>query len=469
MGAFFSSMFSPRNHQDLHNAVKRADLKAIKYLIKHGYDVDSINVFGHTPLRLAIESKSTVTPESHGNNCVINTLSNDNPASEKEKAKSHSFKSNQHPKTDLVTLQALLELGANPNLRNVGKVKLKPALFHAIDACKPEAVHILLNNQADVTLTYSGQNALEYIFKKQKPGHMLQKQFLKIKEQIVILLLGHCDLSAISVDYPQVMLCHAVWTGSTKIVSAVLENISTDDINTPTISGNLAMCSAIANGQADIVFLLTEKGADLKRITHPGTYPLSMLVGNLHVNIWDKLGILHEFLDKGGDVEAWNFSERLTEMALVGGHTDLLQKMADCGVDLSVGPPRESALSFLLNNKSCRSKHSLNKKWKLVQILIRSGADIFEKNKDGHPIICDILHFLESVNHENIDTMEKELKVYILHIEEMKMNLQYMCRKIIREDLGSKCTRFHISTLPIPTSLQDFLLFSDCPATSWNV
>ncbi len=351
----------------------------------------------------------------------------------------------------------------------MGKVRLKPALFHAIDACKPEAVHILLNNKADVTLTYSGQNALEYIFKKHKPGYMPQKQFLKIKEQIVMLLLSHCDLGAIADDYPQVILCHAVWTGSTNIVSAVLENISTDDLNTPTRSGNLAICSAIANGQADIVYLLTEKGADFKCITHPGTYPLSMLVGNLHVNIWDKLKILHEFLDKGGDVEAWNFSERLTGMALVGGHTDLLQKMVDCGVYLSVGPPKESALSYLLNNRACRSKHSWNKKWKLAQILIRSGVDIFEKNKDGDPIICDILYFLDSVNHENIDTMEKELKIYILHIEEMKMNLQYMCRKIIREGLGRKCTRFHIATLPIPTSLQDFLLFSDCPVTQWNV
>ncbi len=103
--------------------MKRADLKAIKYLIKHGYDVDSINVFGHTPLRLAIESKSTVTPESHENNCVINTLSNDNPASEKEETRSHSFKSNQHPKTDLVILQALIEFSDS---NSYSGVELRP-------------------------------------------------------------------------------------------------------------------------------------------------------------------------------------------------------------------------------------------------------------------------------------------------------------------------------------------------------
>ncbi len=465
MGTFFSFMFSPRNHQDLHNAVQRADVKAIRHLVKHGYDVNSIDIFGFTPLQLAIGYKTTCST-----NCVINTLSTESLPYEKGEAKTHSFKSKvSYLRSDLIIVKTLLELGANPNQCSVGKVRLKPPLFHAIDASKPELVHILLHNGADVKIPYMGQDALEYTFRKPTPDGMLQRQFLKIKEQILMQLLGHCDLAAVSEDYPQVILCHAVWTGSTKIVSTLLDKMSVEDINTPTRSGNLAICSAIANGQADIMCLLTEKGADLRHISKTTINPLAVLVGNETVAAWDKLKIIHEFIDRGGDVEACNFSERLTELALVGRHTDLLQKMADSGVYLSTGPPKQTALRFILKHRSCNSKHSPGKKLKLVQILIKSGGNILEYNKNREPIMHDILHLLESINHANKDAMVGELRTYIENTTDLDMNLQHMCRNNIRLTMGRKCTKVNIAILPLPKTLQDFLLFSDCPVTQWQL
>ncbi len=321
MGEFFSYLFTRNDSDALHDAVKRADLKAIRQLVKQGYAIDSLDKSGVTPLQLAIGSKFLDFPNSHGSSCITNIkgyqkqgtdnsavslfnnflvqygmlamdkmsaffpLSDGNTSLQNGKKKRNI----SHLESSFEIVKTLLDLGASLNLCRVGKVKLKPPLFHAIDACRPDLVRILVTNGADARLLYQGQNTLEYTLIKPKPDHMKQKTFFKIKKQILMLLLERCNLGGANEDYA---LCQAVWTGNPKAVTAELDKSSVDDIDTPTRSRGLALCAAIANGQPDIVCLLVDRGVDLRDVAKYPINPVRLLMRNKTVDEGDRLWIL---------------------------------------------------------------------------------------------------------------------------------------------------------------------------------
>ncbi len=155
-----------------------------------------------------------------------------------------------------------------------------------------------------------------------------------------------------------------------------------------------------------------------------------------------------------------------TELAITRGRIDYLEKMAHLGVYFSVRPPKKSALDFILNY---RVKYSLNKKLKMIQILIKSGENILVTNRKGVTILHDIANLLMATKQANKNNMIEELRTYADNTNELNLCLHQICRKVIRVALGRKCTRVNISTLPLPKPLQDFLLFSDCPITQWDL
>ena len=366
-------------------------------------------------------------------------------------------------------IQTLLDLGANPNYFHIdycsGGIS-KPPLFVAIDYCRPSVIHMLIAGGADPNVEFMGETPLKYILKKARPASLTEDAFAYARDRIFIKLLENgATLEGFGVDYPTIALSKAVWTGSTKIVSAVLDRIPDCTINKPDRSGKLPLSAAISYGYSPIVYLLMDRGANLSQ----PQYGVPPLVALTKCGLPDKIVLINEFIDRGTDVNACNFSDSLLEWAIINYEINVLQKLVSAGIKLTSSDKwfHSSILFYVIDFVPSRYKPE----WKLaiIQILVRAGADLFQEDRNGKTVIEQIVSIVQNLDHPDRDRMLTEIVAYVSAIKQMKRNLRFMCRKVIRRKLNENCTKKHINSLPLPSSLKSYLVYQECPVTQWNI
>ncbi|XP_046358515.2 uncharacterized protein LOC124136592 isoform X2 [Haliotis rufescens] len=172
----------------------------------------------------------------------------------------------------------------------------------------------------------------------------------------IVKLLVENGLDVSQSDYDNTALESACEGGDVEIVKLLLENGL--DVS-PSYYGGRALCSACKGGHVEIVKLLLENGQDVSH-SYYGNRALESACEGGHVEIVKLL------LENGLDVSQYDCCGRALEIACEGGHVEIVKLLVENGLDVSQYDCCGRALEI-----ACEGGHV-----EIVKLLVENGLDV---------------------------------------------------------------------------------------------
>ena len=236
--------------------------------------------------------------------------------------------------------RALIEAGADPNVKVSPDYDIDSHLTYAVDVGNVEIVKILLEGGADANVVEAG-------------GTPLQRAYRRDREDLVrVLVAAGADLGAGGAS----MLSAAIVTGRAGMVGILVE--AGADVNAKDRNGDHLLFLAIRSGNSDIVGILVEAGADVN-VDHDGDHILFKAI--LHGNS-DMVGIL---VEAGADVNVYRDGDPILFRAISRGNADVVGILVEAGADVNATDRR---------GRSVLDKVILRDSPEIFRILVDAGA-----------------------------------------------------------------------------------------------
>jgi ankyrin repeat protein len=263
-------------HTSLHWATKyNSNAEIIKYLIKHGADVNAKNIYDDTPLHFAAYANPNVDVMK----CLIENGANINAKNNNSGTPLHRAAFN-NPNIDVI--KCLIKHGADINAKNnSGKTPL--------DVANTEEKKNFLR---DSTATVINKIPEKDIFDAIKQGDLKTvKEWINFDPKSVHEKDTDCNTPLII----------AAWQNSNvDIIKCLLKNRA--DINGKNIYGNTPLIiAAWQNANVDVIKCLLENGADVNAKNYTGNTPL-ILAAWQNTNV----EIIKCLIENGADINAKN-------------------------------------------------------------------------------------------------------------------------------------------------------------------
>ncbi|CAH0034679.1 unnamed protein product [Clonostachys rhizophaga] len=352
------------------DSIRRDSQDRVRDLIKHGYDLTTVDKAGDTPLTLASRS---------GTEDMVRLLL--------EAGVDPDFGpcfplSAACANGRLSSVKVLLEAGANVNR---GHPLTGTPLINAAVKKYADIVMFLLRNGADVNATNSAwMTALHWA------------ALLGLVNMAQCLVRHGADLIPSEYfQYPDrfTPLAHAAHHDHLEMVKYLIGKMEEQGVAGS--DRGLALCAAAGSGHVEIINLLLEHGWHNMELPK-GSSPLLYAIAHAQPTIAEL------FLSRGADVQATFGREKKTALhfAALWGQVRLLRNLIRRGANFEARTKTEGETPLHVASKNRYPSYGL----KLVRALLNAGADIASRRNDGR----NILHLAASVG--NVPLLGRALR-----------------------------------------------------------
>ena len=340
---------SPEGDAFVGLAIGQGNPEMVQVLLDAGINPACSNESGRTLLHRAVVEGNAAVVRMLAEACsdALNTV-------RKEHIYDETLLSMAIDRGDVDTARALIEAGADPNVR-ISSVLTQGAVNHfsyAVESGEVGIVRILIEAGADVNAADAGRTPLERALATWD-GDMMQvlveagadaegtspARALGPESLDRAIVSGDADMVAGIVEAGADVnatdergrspLYTAIVSGNTDVVRALLE--AGADVNATDDSGDPVLYRAIISGNADVVRLLLEAGADLNARDERGNSPLHSAI--VHGNA----DMVRTLAESGADVNATDDSGYpMLFHAIVPGDADVVRALVEVGADVNV-------------------------------------------------------------------------------------------------------------------------------------
>ncbi|XP_071090384.1 uncharacterized protein [Haliotis cracherodii] len=304
----------------------------VELLLKHGANVEVVDVNYNTPLHIACSQR---------HRDIVTTLVAACRGIMSERNIDGNTPIHLVCQTgDINIVEILLNLDCDCSLLNYGN-------YLPLDiACEQgdEGVVKALLHKWGYPVPYDGSDTPLHKACRAGFPHIVQLLLMYDVERSVNVDAGHPLLIAIQQNRP----CIASMLMTKKTSMLVLDGY-----------GNTALWRACEGGHVEIVKLLVENGLDVSQSDYYDTALLSACKGG-HVEIVKLL------VENGLDVSQSDYGDRALESACEGGHVEIVELLLENGLDVSLSDDYDTALEI-----ACEGGHV-----EIVKLLVENGLDV---------------------------------------------------------------------------------------------
>ncbi len=355
----------------LHSAVigDRNTKNGADFLLANGAMINAKDIGGSTPLYLAAgrSQKEEVIELLLAKGAAINEKTSEGMAA----LHIASFKSNQGE-----IVQLLLNHGADVKITNASNWT---SLHYAVRANNSRIAELLISKGANINArSKDGETPLDMAARRGavKICALLVANGAQVDSLDSAIAMG--DLVKVQssinkntgIEVKNLALCTAAACGQEEIVKLLLSNGAQASVNSKNINGDMPLYLAAKGGYINLVQLLLKGGADVNGKNREGYTPLHIAAENGYEDIATLL------IANGANVEVKdNWGERPFDLAARNGHAGIVKLLLDAGASLDNLKARYD-WTPLINAAWSGQKD-------LVELLIQKGIDVNQKTSGG--------------------------------------------------------------------------------------
>jgi len=347
----------------LHMAVAKNHKRIAQLLLAKGADIEVKNKHGLTPLFFAVEKENLPMLElliKHGANIDAVTDMGETPLS-------YAFTNSKKS-----MIKPLIQNGADVDRRTKHG---DTCLFNAVIFGQIELTKLLLENGADIDIKNNAQkHVYDYINWNTPEAIVKFLQIAYLKKHAEEKAPVHFMVRYKNEIYKPSPIQQALKDGNIEKLRIYLTKLDTDDTKEKTI--NDLLFRATEKRDPAFIELIIDHGAQLDVRHKDGRTPLLQAIA------YDHAAVVKSLIDKGADINALSHGKHANKMspiqyAALNKRTEIMEILIKAGADVNQKEEINGRTPLMLALTGCRSAAPA------LQTLLDHGADITRKDNQG--------------------------------------------------------------------------------------